>query len=53
MLLAFEDYERLRDQERHVYLTAALPADLADAILGDLDQLRAPGVAEDGDTVIG
>jgi prevent-host-death family protein len=53
VLLAYEDYERLRDQERQTYLTAELPADLADAILQDLDQLRAPGAAEDGDTIIG
>lgn len=53
VLLAYEDYERLRSQERHAYLTADLPADLADAILGDLDQLRAPAGAEDGDTIIG
>ncbi len=53
VLLAYEDYERLRDQERRAYLTAELPADLAEAILGDLDQLRAPAVAEDGDTIIG
>lgn len=53
VLLAYEDYERLRDQERQAYLTAELPADLADAILRDLDQLRAPGPVEDGDTIIG
>ncbi len=53
VLMAYEDYERLRDQERQTYLTAELPADLADAILEDLDQLRAPGPAEDGDTIIG
>jgi prevent-host-death family protein len=53
VLLAYEDYERLRDQERQVYVTAELPADLAGAILQDLDHLRAPGPAEDGDTIIG
>jgi prevent-host-death family protein len=53
VLLAYEDYERLRDQERQAYLTAELPADLAEAILQDLDKLRAPGPAEDGDTIIG
>lgn len=53
VLLAYEDYERLRDQERQTYLTAELPADVADAILEDLDKLRAPGPAEDGDTIIG
>ncbi len=54
VLLAYSDYERLRDQERQVHLTADLPADLAVAILEDLDNLRAPGgAAEDGDTIIG
>ncbi len=54
VLLAYEDYERLRDQERQVHLTSELPADLASAILEDLDNLRAPsGVIEDGDTIIG
>ena len=53
VLLAYEDYERLRDQERQAYLTSELPADLAGAILQDLDALRAPGLAEDGDTIIG
>ncbi len=53
VLMAYEDYERLRDQERHVYRTADLPADLASDILADLGNLRAPsGVAEDGDTII-
>ncbi len=54
VLLAYEDYERLRDQERQVYRSAELPADLASAILAGLDNLRAPGgTTEDGDTIIG
>ena len=54
VLLAYEDYERLRDQERQVYRSAELPVDLAGAILEDLDNLRAPsGTTEDGDTIIG
>lgn len=54
VLLAYEDYERLRDRERHVHLTSELPSDLADAILSDLDNLRAPyGATDDGDTIIG
>jgi len=54
VLLAYEDYERLRDQERQVRLTAELPPELAKAILEDLDRLRAPsGATEDGDTIIG
>lgn len=53
VLLAYEDYERLRDQERQVYRSADLPTDLASAILADLDNLRAPrGTTEDGDTII-
>ncbi|WP_430425723.1 type II toxin-antitoxin system Phd/YefM family antitoxin [Phenylobacterium sp.] len=53
VLLAYEDYERLRDQERQVYRSDSLPADLAGAILADLDKLRAPrGTTEDGDTII-
>jgi prevent-host-death family protein len=54
VLLAYEDYERLRDQERQVHLTSELPANLARSILEDLDNLRAPsGATEDGDTIIG
>jgi prevent-host-death family protein len=54
VLMAYEDYERLRDQERQVHLTSDLPADLASAILADLDNLRTPSRAsEDGDTIIG
>lgn len=53
VLMAYQDYERLRDQERQTHLTAELPADLAQAILEDLDHLRAPGRADDGDTIIG
>jgi prevent-host-death family protein len=54
VLMAYEDYERLRDQERRVHLTSELPADLAGAILADLDNLRTPSKAtEDGDTIIG
>ena len=53
VLLAYEDYQRLRDRERQVYRTAELPADLASAILADLDNLRTPkGSPEDGDTII-
>ncbi len=52
--MAYEDYERLRDHERQVHLTSELPTDVASAILGDLDNLRASGGREDdGDTIIG
>jgi len=53
VLLAYEDYERFRDRERQAHRTTELPADLASAILADLDNLRAPiGAAEDGDTIV-
>jgi prevent-host-death family protein len=54
VLLAYEDYERLRDQERQAHRTTELPADLAEAILADLGNLRTPsGATQDGDTIIG
>src|SRR5271167_4486275 len=54
VLLAYEDYERLRDQERQVHLTSELPVDLAAEILEDLEKLRAPiGALANGDTIIG
>ena len=53
VLMAYDDYERLRDQQRSVHVTSDLPADLATAILNDLDLLRSPiGTPYDGDTVI-
>lgn len=54
VLLAYEDYERLREQERQVHRTSELPADLAGAILEDLNNLRTPNkITKDGDTTIG
>jgi PHD/YefM family antitoxin component YafN of YafNO toxin-antitoxin module len=54
VLLSYEDYERLRDQERQVHLTSELPSELASAILEDLDNLRArAGASDDGDIIIG
>ena len=53
VLMAYEDYERLRTMERQAYRTAELPDDVATALLDDLTNLRAPaGTAEDGDTII-
>lgn len=53
VLMAYEDYERLRTQTRHAYRTADLPPDLAREILDGMTELAAPrGVAEDGDTII-
>jgi|SRR5450631_2085347 prevent-host-death family protein len=53
VLLAYQDYERLRDQERQVHRTSDLPADVASAMLEDLERLRAPrGATDNGDTII-
>ena len=54
VLIAYEDYERFRDQERQAHRTTELPGDLASAILADVSKLRAPsGATENGDTIIG
>ena len=54
VLLAYEDYERFRDQQRQVFRISELPSELADAILADLINLRMPsGSKSDGDTIIG
>lgn len=53
VLLAYEDYQRLRDGERSVHLTTELPTDLAIEILADLNHLKAAiGASDDGDTII-
>jgi prevent-host-death family protein len=53
VLLAYEDYERLRAGTRQAYRTAELPPDLAQDILAGMSELRAPqGLSEDGDTII-
>lgn len=53
VLMAYEDYERLRTQTRQAYRTADLPPDLAREILDGMTELAAPrGTAEDGDTII-
>jgi prevent-host-death family protein len=53
VLMAYEDYEQFRRQERQAYTIADIPPDLAAAILADLDNLRAPiGTPHDGDTII-
>ena len=53
VLIAYEDYNRLRSHERQAYETTDLPADLAADILADLDTLRAPlGASHDGDIII-
>lgn len=53
VLMAYEDYERLRTQTPQTYRTADLPPDLAREILDGMTELRTPrGIAEDGDVII-
>ncbi len=53
VLLAYEDYEHFRRQERQVYSVDDLPADIAAELLAGVDQLRAPsGPVEDGEILI-
>lgn len=46
VLMAYDDYERMRQGSRGAYRTAALPTDLADDILNGMAELAAP--APDG-----
>ncbi len=48
VLLAYEDYERLRDQERRVFRTDELPAEMAEQILDGLAGLRAQATVAKG-----
>lgn len=53
VLMAYEDYERLRLQTRRAYRTDDLPADLAGEILEGMAELgAAQGLADDADTLI-
>jgi len=53
VLMAFEDYERLRARDRQAYRIEHLPDDLAGLLAAGLADLRAAeGDAEDGETVI-
>jgi|SRR6516164_8929886 prevent-host-death family protein len=53
VLLAYEDYQRLKARERKAFQIEGLPDDLAKMLEAGLDALRAPeGVHEEGDTVI-
>jgi prevent-host-death family protein len=56
VLMAYEEYARLRDRERQVFRTDELPTELAEAILADLPNLRAPLAGEnesvEDDTII-
>lgn len=53
VLMAYEDYQRLRAQTRTAYRTSELPAELANELLEGMADLRAPvGNTDDGDTII-
>ncbi|ODT87314.1 MAG: hypothetical protein ABS78_12910 [Phenylobacterium sp. SCN 70-31] len=53
VLMAYEDYARLRRQTRQAYNTANIPADVAEDLLGGLADLAAPrGAARDGDPIV-
>jgi prevent-host-death family protein len=53
VLMAYDDYNRLRKHARQVYTISDIPPDLAADILANLDNLRAPlGTPNDGDTII-
>ncbi len=53
VLLAFEDYERLKARDRQAHRIENLPDDLADLLAAGLGILRATeGAPEDADTII-
>jgi prevent-host-death family protein len=52
VLMAFDEYQRLKARDRRAYRVEDLPDDLATQLEAGLDELRYD-VAEDGDTVIG
>jgi prevent-host-death family protein len=53
VLMAFEDYERLKARDRQAYRIEHLPDDLAGLLAAGLADLRAPeGASDDGETVI-
>ena len=54
VLMAFDEYERLKARDRRAYRIEDLPDDLAAMLEAGLDELWNPAtVAEDGDTLIG
>jgi prevent-host-death family protein len=54
VLMAFDEYERLKARDRRAYRIEDLPDDLAALLEAGLDDLWNPGiVAEDGDNIIG
>jgi len=53
VLMAFDEYQRLKARDRRAYRIEDLPDDLAELLEGGLDALWNPNTTtEDGDTVI-
>ena len=52
VLMAFDEYQRLKARDRRAYRVEDLPDDLAALLEAGLDELR-NGVPEDGDNIIG
>ena len=52
VLMAYDEYQRLKARDRRAYRIENLPDELAAQLEAGLDELK-NGVAEDGDTVIG
>ncbi len=54
VLMAFDEYERLKARDRQAYRVESLPDDLAALLEAGLDALRVPleGTHDDGDTII-
>ena len=53
VLMAFDEYQRLKARDRRAYRIEDLPDDLAGLLEGGLDALWNPSTtAEDGDTLI-
>lgn len=53
VLMAFDEYERLKARDRQAYRVESLPDDLADLLEAGLNDLRVPGgTSDDGDTII-
>ncbi|HEY3800378.1 MAG TPA: type II toxin-antitoxin system Phd/YefM family antitoxin [Caulobacteraceae bacterium] len=54
VLMAYDEYERLKARDRRAYRIEDLPDDLAATLEAGLDELWNPNtVADDGDTIIG